>query len=145
MKIKDIARIKGREVITVKPGTSLSEAINLLVSHNIGALPVCETVGKVSGILSERDVLKCIHRTGAEIRNTKVKDIMTRSIVVGDPEDELEGVLIRMSEKGVRHLPIIHDNNIVGILSLRDVIEEQLSECNNKIETLHDYISGGLK
>jgi len=141
MKLKDITKIKGREVFSVKPGAGLAEAVDKLVKHNIGALPVCEADGKLAGILSERDILKWVYKGKTNISSAKVKDIMTKDVVVGSLEDEIEGVLKKMSEKGVRHLPIISGDNIVGMLSLRDVIEEQLNECNLQVRNLHDYIS----
>jgi CBS domain-containing protein len=143
MKLKDIARIVGREVVTVKPDAALSEAIGKLVNHKIGALPVCDFKGKLVGIVSERDILKWIHRGNIETGNTRVRDVMTREVILGDPEDDIENILKAMTEKGVRHLPVMSGGAVVGILSLRDVIEEQLTECSSQIRYLHDYIAGG--
>jgi len=143
MKIKDIAKIKGREVITIKPNTDLPEAIKQLVNHQIGAMPVCDFKGKLVGILSERDILKWVHRGKKDIKHTKVKDIMTGEVIVGDPEDSIEDILKIMTTKGVRHLPVMAGTRVVGMLSLRDVIEEQLTECSSQVRYLNEYISGG--
>ena len=143
MKIKDISRIKGREVITVKPHTTLSEAIKQLVNNKIGAMPVCDSKGALLGIISERDILKWIHRGNTNVSRAQVKDVMTQEIVTGTPEDDMEYVLKMMTEKGIRHLQIMAGTRVAGILSLRDVIEEQLSECSTRVQTLHEYIAGG--
>ena len=144
MKIKDISKITGRDVITVEPNAALSEAVDKMVNNAIGALPVCEANGKLIGIISERDILKGLYQRSNNIGNAKVKDIMTKDVIVGIPEDDIEVVLKTMTEKGVRHLPVMSGTSIVGILSLRDMIEERLTECSSKIRYLNDYISGGI-
>ena len=143
MKIKDIGRIKGREVITTKPDSPLSEAIKKLVNNEIGALPVCDLEGKLVGILSERDILKWIHRHHQDIDKARVRDVMTGDVIIGVPEDNLDEILKTMTEKGIRHLPVMAGTIVVGMLSIRDVIEERLTECDSQVRYLHDYISGG--
>jgi len=143
MRIKDIARIEGREAITIKPNAGLSEAIKTLVTNTIGAMPVCDFKGTLLGIISERDILKWIHHNADAIGKAKVKDIMTTNVVVGDPEDDVAEILEKMMERGVRHLPIMTGNRVVGMLSLRDVIEEQCKEYHSQVRYLHDYIAGG--
>jgi CBS domain-containing protein len=143
MKIKDISRIKGREVITVKPHNTLSEAIKKLVNNKIGALPVCDFKGTLLGILSERDVVRWIHRGNNDITKTQVKDVMTYKVVTGDPEDNIDNVLKIMTEKEIRHLPVLIGTRVVGMLSLRDVIEEQLTERGSQVRRLNEYVAAG--
>jgi len=143
MKIKDIARIKGREPITVKPNALLSEAIEKMVNNSIGALPVCETDDKLVGVISERDVLRSLYQRSNDIAVTKVRDIMTKNVIVGVPDDDIESILKIMSDKGVRHLPVMTGDKVVGMLSIRDIIEEKLTECSTQVRYLHDYIAGG--
>jgi CBS domain-containing protein len=143
MKIKDISRIKGREVITVKPHNTLSEAIKKLVNNKIGALPVCDFKGTLLGILSERDVVRWIHRGNNDITKTQVKDVMTYKVVTGDPEDNIDNVLKIMTEKEIRHLPVLIGTRVVGMLSLRDVIEEQLTEHGSHVRRLNEYVARG--
>lgn len=142
MRLKDITKIRGREIITTKPNSSIAEVIDKLVQNKIGALPVCEINGKLVGIVSERDILTWFHRKNIDTINTRVINVMTKDVIRGELEDDVEDVLIKMSAKGVRHLPIVTANVIVGMLSLRDVIEERLSECNLQLRYLNDYISG---
>ncbi len=143
MKIKEIRRIKGREVVTVGPNDSITQVIDTLFDHKIGALPVCGSDGKLVGIISERDILKGLHERGRDITGAKVKDLMTTDVLVGIPEDELEEILSTMTEKGVRHLPVMVGPRVIGMLSIRDVIEERLTECHSQVRYLNDYIAGG--
>ncbi len=143
MKIKEIARINGRTLVTAAPSDTVKRAIDLLFDHKIGAVPVCEADGKLLGILSERDILKGLHNRSKDILNSKVKDLMTTEVIVGLPEDELEEILKTMTEKNVRHLPVMAGPRVIGMLSIRDVIEERLTECHAQVRYLHDYIAGG--
>ena len=142
MRLKDIAKIRGKEIITTKPNSSIAEVIDKLVQNKFGALPVCELNGKLVGIISERDILTWFHGKNIDTTNTRVMDVMTKDVVSGELEDDVEDVFMRMNEKGIRHLPIVTANVIVGMLSLKDVIEERLSECSLQLRYLNDYISG---
>lgn len=143
MKIKDISRISHRKVVTARPDATLSEAIKQLVDHHIGAVPVYDAKDKLVGILSERDVLEWVSRGKTDVGGTKVKEIMTQEVLVCSPEDSIEGILQTMTEKGIRHLPVISGSSLVAMLSIRDIIEEMLLECNIQVKHLHDYIAGG--
>ena len=143
MKIKDISRINGRALVIAEPNDTVKKAIDLLFDHKIGAIPVCESDGKLVGILSERDILKGLHNRSKDVLSARIKDLMTTEVIVGVPEDELEEILKTMTEKGVRHLPVMTGPNVIGMLSIRDVIEERLTECHAQVRYLHDYIAGG--
>lgn len=145
MKIKDISRINQREVVKVGPDDAVTVAIDKLINAKIGAMPVCDADGMLVGIISERDILYGLHERDNDITNIKVKDLMTREVIVGVPEDDLEEILKTMTEKGVRHLPVMTGPEVVGMLSIRDVIEERLTECTTHVRYLHDYITGGYQ
>jgi CBS domain-containing protein len=141
-KIKDLFKIKGRPLITIGPNETVDAAIQKLVENNIGALPVCDAKGTMLGIISERDLLKeCSQRSGA-ICNTLVKDAMTQDIVVAVPEDDLDYVVGIMTQKGIRHLPIMVGAKLESIISIRDIVEVQLEEFKGQARFLSDYISG---
>ena len=141
-KIKDLLKIKGRSVITVKPNEPVQAAIQKLVDNDIGALPVCDDKGAILGIVSERDLLKECSQGSRMIGSTKVKDVMTKDVVIGIPEDELDYVLNIMTQKRIRHLPIMVGAKLEGIISIRDIVEEQLAESKAQVRYLGDYISG---
>ena len=143
MKVKDIGRLKGRKVITIGPNDNISEAVQKLVNSRIGAMPVCDAKGKLVGILSERDILKGLHQYKSNVVNTRVRDLMSKDVAVGVLEDEINAMLKTMTEKGIRHLPVMVGSRVAGMLSIRDIIEEQLHACNNRVQHLNEYISGG--
>ncbi len=143
MGVKDLLKTKGRPVITVGPDETVAKAIQILVEHNIGALPVCDARGMVVGIVSERDLLRESSQRGGKIGRTKVKDMMTKDVVIGVPEDDLDYVMDIMTQKGIRHLPILDGPSLKGIISMRDVAEAQLEETKARVRFLNDYISGG--
>ena len=141
MKIKDFLREKGRPIITIGPNESVQAAMQKLVENNIGALPVCDARGTLIGIVSERDLLRECSEQVAAISSTEVKDVMTKDVVVAVPEDDLDHIMDTMSQKEIRHLPIVVGTKVEGMISSRDVIGEQLEECKveiNYLGTLHE-------
>ena len=98
-KVKDVLRTKGRPVITIEPNETVATAIQKLVENNIGALPVCDTKGAILGIVSERDLLKECSQCIKAISSTKVKDVMTKNVAIGVPEDDLDYVTDIMTQK----------------------------------------------
>ena len=143
MKVSELLKIKGTRVITVGPNDTIYAAIQKLAENNIGALPVCDDKGMILGIISERDLLKeCYHRSEA-IQRTKVKEVMTKDIVIGLPEDTLDYVVSVMTQKAIRHLPIMSGAKVEGIVSMRDIVEAQLQESMAQVRYLGTYISGG--
>jgi len=143
MKVKDVLKAKNRPVITIGPNETVHAALQKLVENNIGALLVCDAKGEVLGIVSERDLLKeCSQRSGA-IGRTKVNDVMTKDVMIGIPDDDLEYVMSIMAQKGIRHLPIMVGPRLEGIISMRDIVEAQLEEFKAQVRYLSTYISGG--
>ena len=143
MKVRDILKIKGRPVVTIGPNETIYTAMRRLVENNIGALLVCDAKGMLLGIVSERDVLRESSQHIGAINNTQVKDVMTRDIAIGIPDDELDYVISIMTQKGIRHLPIMAGPKLQGIISMRDIVETQLEESKAQVRFLSDYISGG--
>ncbi|MDW7681618.1 MAG: CBS domain-containing protein [bacterium] len=138
MKAKDILSTKGPEVVTIGAEKTVYDAIDTLAKHRIGALIVLNSEGKIVGIVSERDIL--IENQKHYGSTAKVKDIMTSDVIIGDPEDELDYVEHVMTENRIRHLPIIGNRRLVGIISIGDVINAQLNGVRVEIKYLRDYI-----
>ena len=143
MNIGNILATKGSKVITLHPDQSLKDAVALLTEHNIGALVVVDATGKPVGILSERDIVRAAHRLGDTLLTQLVKDIMTKHVLVAQPHDDLQAVLKTMTEKHFRHMPIMDQGQLAGIISLGDVVKVQLDEYRGEIETLQQYIMQG--
>jgi CBS domain-containing protein len=140
MQIKDFQKIKGRSLITIEPNATIFDAIQKLIENKIGALPVCDEKGKLLGIITERDILRECGQRNTEIFKTKIQDVMTRNLIIGIPEDDINYVMEVMTSKRVRHLPVMAGRKINGIISARDIIEYQLEESRSKVRYLSDYL-----
>ena len=134
---------KGSRLITIGPDDTVETAIRRLVDNKIGAMPVCDRKGNLIGIISERDLLKECGQRARNINKTPVKDVMTRDVVIGILEDDLDYVMDIMTQKGIRHLPIMDGPKLEGMVSIRDVVDIQLEKSKAEARFLNDYISGG--
>lgn len=133
MKIRDLLKIKGRPVITIGPNEIVAAAIQKLVEYDRGSIPVCNEQGELVGIITERDIVrKCFVRTDA-LASIKIEDVMTRGVAIGAPEDDLDYAISVMKQKRIRHLPIVDRQKVVGMISMRDLLDVQLSETKAEI------------
>jgi CBS domain-containing protein len=140
MNVAAILAKKGMGVITIGPRQTIREAIALLAAHKIGALIAIDEQGKPVGILSERDIVRAA--VGNEqVFSQKVGDLMTTKVTIGSPQDALRPVVHTMTEKRFRHLPIMDQDKLVGILSIGDVVKAQRDEYEGEVETLETYIA----
>jgi CBS domain-containing protein len=142
MKVKDILEEKGREVATIGADETVDRVVSELVERNIGSLLVLDEKGGIAGIITERDVLRqCTKRAGS-FGDLKVKDVMTKNLIVASPEDELDYVENIMIQNRVRHLPIIAGKKLEGIISIGDLVNLLRGECKVENRYLKEYISG---
>ena len=143
MRVNELLKIKGGPLITIGPNETVLAAIQKLVENNIGAFPVCNAKGNILGIVSERDLLtECSQHSNA-IDRTKVKDVMTKDVVVGIAGDDVDHVASTMIQKGIRHLPIMVGPELEGVISMRDIVEAQLEQSKAELRALSDYMLGG--
>jgi CBS domain-containing protein len=142
MKVKDILKEKGTEVATIGTENTIYEAVKSLVEKNIGSLLVLDKKGGIVGIITERDILKECDRRFELLKQIKVKDAMTKNLIVASPEDELDYVEDIMTQNRVRHVPIISGKKLEGLVSIGDIIKVQRGECKVENRYLKDYISG---
>ncbi|MFO8174708.1 MAG: CBS domain-containing protein [Gemmatimonadota bacterium] len=141
MKIRRLLDKKGGDVVTVPPYFPLQDVMRLLVKHNIGSVVVSED-RVVQGILTERDVLRLAAEDPAGMAALKAEDIMTRDVFVGIPDDTLDYVMEIMTRNRIRHLPIVDDGWMVGILSIGDVVSALRTETEAENRHMRDYIQG---
>jgi len=139
--VKDILNKKGHDYWYVSPENSILEALQLMAIKNIGALMVIEN-GKLVGMFSERDFARKAINQDFCIKGTKVLDLMTTEIFVVSPETTLNECMALMTQRKVRHLPVIDRNKIVGIISIGDVVNSIIHQQNITIKNLQDYILG---
>lgn len=142
MRLSDILRVKGSEVVTINPDRTALEATRSLVDHNIGAMVVMEE-GAPVGIVSERDILRLTARGPQELEGTLVADIMTRDVVFAQEPDSLADAMETMTMRRIRHLPVTRDGALVGIVSIGDVVNALRTEFEEENRYLKQYITGG--
>jgi len=143
MKIRDILRSKGREVVTVGPDRTVADAIGLLVEHGIGALVVVEGI-EIRGIVSERDILGLAATDASRLSQLRIADQMTTDLVVGVEDDDIDYVMEIMTRNRVRHLPIVADRRLVGIVSIGDVVNALRRGLEAENRYLRDYVQGTI-
>ncbi|MES2848661.1 MAG: CBS domain-containing protein [Bacteroidota bacterium] len=140
MKVSDILQKKGASIISVTGSTSVLDALKILSEKNIGALLVMEE-GKLVGIFSERDYARKIILKGKTSADTLIKDIMTENPFTIQPDDSIEVCMGIMSEKHIRHLPVVKDNTVAGMISIGDVVTAIIQSQKETIDHLKNYIS----
>ncbi|MGH7279609.1 MAG: CBS domain-containing protein [Candidatus Rokuibacteriota bacterium] len=141
MNIAALLATKGPNVVTVAPDASVRQALALLAEHNIGALVVVDAAGAPVGILSERDIVRAAARDESVFGRT-VSGLMTRDVVVGGPHDDLVAVGSTMTEKRIRHLPVVDRGRLVGIVSIGDVVKAQRDQYQGEVDTLQVQLLG---
>lgn len=141
MKLEDILRVKGTEVIVTTPEERVLGAMRILVEHNIGAVVVVEDE-EVRGILSERDILRLGARDPALLASTPVREAMTVDVVVGVPEDDIHYAMNIMTRNRIRHLPIIREGRLEGMVSIGDLVNACRREAEVENRYMRDYIQG---
>jgi CBS domain-containing protein len=128
MKIRDLLKITSRPVITIGPNDTVSAVVQKLVEYDVGSLAVCNDKGELVGIVTERDILRKCFKSIDACANIKVQDIMTQEVAVGIPADDLEYAISAMKQKRIRHLPIVDNQKVVGMVSMRDLLDVELKE-----------------
>jgi len=141
MKISSILATKGANVITIRPHQTIREALALLSQHNIGALVVVNESNQPVGILSERDIVRyAVHHE--HLFDLSVQQLMTARVITGSPNDDLDAVLNQMTHGRFRHLPIVEQGQLVGIVSIGDLVKARLDEYKGEIDTLEQQMRG---
>jgi CBS domain-containing protein len=140
VRIADLLRHKGSDVATVPPGISVAGLLEDLDRHNVGAMVVSDEAGTVVGIVSERDVVRKLHERGAELLHAHVSEIMTTSVVTCEPTETVDSLASIMTERRIRHMPVVSDGRLVGIVSIGDVVKSRLDEIEREAEEMREYI-----
>ena len=140
--IEKILCQKNREIWSVSPDATVYDAIALMAEKNVGALLVLENE-RLVGIVSERDYSRKVMLRGKTSRNTIVREIMTTELTIAHPRETVEECLRFMTEKRIRHLPVIADGSLRGVISIGDLVKEVISAQSATLDQLRDYISGG--
>jgi CBS domain-containing protein len=142
MNVETILRGKGREVEMVAPDHEIAHAVARLAERRIGALVVSEDGKQLAGILSERDIVRALAAHGAKALTMSVAALMTRDVFACELEDKLEELASKMTERRIRHLPVLEAGAICGIISIGDVVKNRLDEVEYEASSLRSFIAG---
>lgn len=143
MRINSILNHKGDEVATVAPDSTVADALRSLADHGIGALVVSSDGRTVEGILSERDIVRALSSEGAAALEHPVERLMTGTVETCTREDTVDSLMATMTEKRVRHVPVVEDGVLEGIISIGDVVKHRVGELESETRHLKDYITTG--
>ncbi|HVC13373.1 MAG TPA: CBS domain-containing protein [Acidimicrobiales bacterium] len=141
MRIGDILENKGRAVATVDGAATVAEAVAALARHGVGALVVSSDGSHIDGILSERDVVRHLGRESKELLDRTVREIMTSPVHTVGEDDEVGAVMATMTNERIRHLPVVRDGELAGIVSIGDVVKHTIEQLQLDRKLLEDYIT----
>jgi CBS domain-containing protein len=140
MRINDVLHRKGSDVVTVQPDDTVQRLLELLAEHKIGALVVSVAGATVDGIVSERDVVRQLHRRGPDILSAVVSEIMTTDVETCDVDADTQLLAQRMTDRRIRHIPVVHEGRLQGIVSIGDVVKQRLDELQTERDSLVGYL-----
>ena len=140
MIVKSILSAKGGEVNSIEPTATLDIAVKTLAEHKIGALLVLGPDRRVIGILSERDIVRVLAERGASVLSQPLAQVMTRKVITCSQSDSVGVLMERMTTGKFRHLPVIEDEQVIGVVSIGDVVKHRLQEIEHESAALRDYI-----
>ena len=141
MNVEAILNGKGRSVMTIAPEASIGDAVDLLRQKGIGALVVSSDGAAVAGILSERDIVHALAERGAGLLELKVSALMTRHVFTCKPGDSIAELMAEMTERRIRHLPVVANGRLAGIVSIGDVVKNRLDEIEAEASSLRQFIT----
>jgi CBS domain-containing protein len=139
MTVRAILDTKGHNILSVEPDAKLSTAVKILSERRIGAVLVM-SAGRIEGILSERDIVRVLGERGAAVLDEPVSAVMTRKVVSCREKDTVSSIMERMTTGKFRHLPVVEDDKVVGLISIGDIVKWRVKEFESEQEALRDYI-----
>jgi CBS domain-containing protein len=143
MHVERILSLKGNDVISVATNETIGVAANILSENRIGAILIRDDDGFVRGVLSERDIVRGLADMGPRCLETGVAELMTRDVVFCGPEDDIDTIMAIMTNRRIRHLPVMQDNQLLGIISIGDVVKFRIEEIKSEADAMRQYIATG--
>jgi CBS domain-containing protein len=142
MNVETILRNKGSSVTTIRPEATIAEAVDTLRRDRIGALVVSEDGESVDGIVSERDIVSALADHGSDLLSRSVDDIMTRNVITCEPDDTVGELMAEMTNRRIRHFPVVAGGRLCGIVSIGDLVKNRLDEVEFEARSLRSFIAG---
>jgi CBS domain-containing protein len=143
MTIAHILKHRGGTIMSVSPDHSLQEAAAILTDKRVGALVVLDSNGHLEGILSERDIVRLCAQAGAAAMTAKVADAMTKDVLTAAPKDKVDSALARMTDRRIRHLPVLEGQKLVGVVSIGDLVKAKIDHARQEADAMRAYIATG--
>ena len=140
MNVKTLLAAKGGDIISIEPSADLAAAVRLLAKHRIGAVVICGAGGRLAGILSERDIVRALADHGPSALDLSVGQIMTRNVLTCSEDDSVATLMERMTSGKFRHLPVLRDGKLIGLVSIGDIVKQRVEAVERESEALRDYI-----
>jgi CBS domain-containing protein len=141
--VKEILKDQNRSVVTVAQTASVAVAMGTLIENRIGCLPVLDKSGQLVGILSDKDILRAVNQQIDSFQQLTVDDLMTSELIVGLIDDDINYIAGLMTKNRVRHIPIVTKNKLIGVVSIGDVVKNQMEDMKIENRYLKQYINGG--
>jgi len=141
MNVETILKAKGRAVVTIGPEASISDAVELLRRKGIGAVVVSDDGARVAGILSERDIVHALAEQGTRTLELSVSALMTQHVYSCKPDDTVADLMAEMTTRRIRHLPVVENGRLSGIVSIGDVVKNRLDEVESEASSLRQFIT----
>jgi len=142
MNVHTILRNKGKSVVTIHPSATVERAVAVLRLRGIGALVVSDDGEKVAGILSERDIVDALGQYGSELLSVSVSEVMTCPVVTCEPDDSVAELMAEMTNRRIRHFPVMEDGRLIGIVSIGDLVKSRLDEIEFEAHSMRSFIAG---
>lgn len=142
MLVKTLLEDKPSKLITIEPDSSLDDAMALMIDHNIGSLLVLDTEKNLMGILSDRDIFKAVYKSKGEYHSLKIKNVMTTAVITGKLTDEVSNLAWVMQKNYIRHIPIVDENDVVGLVSQRDILKYEVEHRELENRYLQQHMDG---
>lgn len=142
MNVESILKVKGDAVVTILPTASIAEAVEVLRRNRIGALVVSANGTDPQGILSERDIVHGLGGHGVALLGRRVEELMTKTVVTCGPHDRVADLMALMTERRIRHLPVLRNGKLAGLVSIGDVVKNRLDEIELETTSLKAYVAG---
>ena len=141
MKVSEILTADDMDIVTIGDDHSIAEVAGVMADHGLGAVVVTGEGGKLTGIISERDIVRALNRHGAATQDMRVAELMTSSVITCEPENSVEDVMKLMTEHGIRNLPVLQDGALVGVVVILSVVRARLAEVETDYGTLREFMS----
>ena len=144
MRVENILTLKGSDIVSATPGDTVFDTAKLLADMKIGAVLVREPGAGgpgISGIISERDIIGGLAAHGADVMNKPVSELMTKDVLVCAPDDTIDKIMSMMTDRRIRHLPVVKDDELVGMISIGDVVKRRIAETEEEAQALREYIN----